>query len=138
MPLLGEYRSDDPIVMSKHIDWATGYGIGVFLISWSGYESGDLKYFDENLKLLLKNPLSKDIKLGILYESIGRLKNSNPGWNLSNPENIEILDRDFSYLSKNYFNHLSCFKVDGKPLTYFYEGKGVFGDVSYIALQSFL
>jgi len=138
MPLLGEYRLDDPIVMSKHIDWATGYGIGVFLISWSGYESGDLKYFDENLKLLLKNPLSKDIKLGILYESIGRLKNSNPGWNLSNPENIEILDRDFSYLSKNYFNHPSCFKVDGKPLTYFYEGKGVFGDVSYIALQSFL
>jgi hypothetical protein len=132
MPLLGEYRSDDPIVMSKHIDWATGYGIGVFLISWSGYESGDLKYFDENLKLLLKNPLSKDIKLGILYESIGRLKNSNPGWNLSNPENIEILDRDFSYLSKNYFNHPSCFKVNGKPLIYFYEGKGVFGDVSQI------
>ena len=56
MPLLGEYRLDDPIVMSKHIDWATGYGIGVFLISWSGYESGDLKYFDENLKLFLKNP----------------------------------------------------------------------------------
>ena len=132
MPLLGEYRSDDPIVMSKHIDWATGYGIGVFLISWSGYESGDLKYFDENLNLLLKNPLSKDIKFGILYESIGRLKNSNPGWNLSDPENIEILDNDFSYLSKNYFNHPSCFRMDGKPLIYFYEGKGVFGNISQI------
>jgi len=132
MPLLGEYRSDDPIVMSKHIDWATGYGIGVFLISWSGYESGDLKYFDENLNLLLKNPLSKDIKFGILYESMGRLKNSNPGWNLSDPENIEILDKDFSYLSKNYFNHPSCFRMDGKPLIYFYEGKGVFGNISQI------
>jgi hypothetical protein len=129
-PLLGEYRSDDSMVMSKHIDWATGYGINVFLISWSGYESGNLN--DENFKLLLKNPLSKDIKFAILYESIGRLKNSNPGWNLSDPENVEILDRDFSYLSKNYFDHPSCFRVDGKPLVYFYEGKGIFGDVSQI------
>jgi hypothetical protein len=132
MPLLGEYRSDDSIIMSKHIDWATGYGVDVFLVSWSGYEQGDLKYFDDNLKLLLKNPLSKDIKFAILYESVGRLKDSHPGWNLSDPENIEILDRDFSYLSKNYFGHPSYFRVDGKPLVYFYEGKGVFGDVSQI------
>jgi hypothetical protein len=132
MPLLGEYRSDDSIVMSKHIDWATGHGVDVLLVSWTGYEQGDLKYFDDNLKLFLKNPLSKDIKFTILYESVGRLKDSHSGWNLSDPENIEILDRDFSYLSKNYFGHPSYFRVDGKPLVYFYEGKGVFGDVSQI------
>jgi len=74
MPLLGEYRSDDPIVMSKHIDWATGHRIDVFAVSWTGYESGDVKYFDDNLKLLFNITLSKDINIMILYESPGRLK----------------------------------------------------------------
>jgi hypothetical protein len=117
--------------MSKHIDWATGYGIGAFLVSWSGHE-GDVKYFDDNLKLLLTNPLAKDIKFAILYETPGRLKDSHPGWNLSDPENVEILNKDFSYLSENYFSHPSYLKVKDKPLVYMYEGKGVFGDISQI------
>ena len=33
-PLLGEYASGDPIVISKHIDWATGHGIDAFSVSW--------------------------------------------------------------------------------------------------------
>jgi len=33
-PMLGEYDSGDPIVISKHIDWATGHGIDAFSISW--------------------------------------------------------------------------------------------------------
>jgi len=81
-PLLGEYVSSDPLIMSKHIDWATGHGIDGFFISWSGYEEGDVKYFDSNLKILLNNPLASQIKIAILYESIGRLVDSKPGWNL--------------------------------------------------------
>mgnify|MGYP001097155487 CR=1 FL=1 len=131
-PLLREYRSDDSLVMSKHIDWATGHGIDGFLVSWAGYEVGDLKYFDENFRLLLNNPLSKDIKVAILYESIGRLKDSHPGWNLSDPENVRILDNDLSYLSRNYFNHPSFLRIDGRPLVYFYEGKGIFGDIPQV------
>jgi hypothetical protein len=114
MPLLGEYRSDDPIVMSKHIDWATGHGVDVFAVSWTGYEYGDLKYFDDNLKLLFNNPLSKDIKIMILYESPGRLKTTgNPSapWekNLSDEENIKTLISDFIYFSREYFNREKLF-----------------------------
>jgi hypothetical protein len=125
-PLLGEYVSNDPIVMSKHIDWATGHGIDGYFVSWSGYEEGDLKYFDSNLRLLLNNPLVSQVKIAILYESIGRLVNSNPGWNLDDDRNIEILKRDFSYIARNYFIHPSYLRIGGKPVIYFYEGKGVF------------
>jgi hypothetical protein len=127
-PLLGEYVSSDPLIMSKHIDWATGHGIDGFFISWSGYEEGDVKYFDSNLKILLNNPLASQIKIAILYESIGRLVNSNPGWNLDDERNIRILKSDYSYIAENYFSHPSYLRINGKPVIYFYEGKGVFAE----------
>jgi len=135
MPLLGEYRSDDPIVMSKHIDWATGHGIDVFAVSWTGYESGDVKYFDDNLKLLFNITLSKDINIMILYESPGRLKTTgNPSapWekDLSDEENLKTLLEDFKYLSRNYFNKENYFRIDGHPVVYIYDSAAFIGDVA--------
>jgi predicted nucleic acid-binding Zn-ribbon protein len=129
-PLLGKYSSKDKIVINKHVDWATGHGIDVFLINWSGQD-----YQDDALKnYFLEADLVKrgDIRFMILYESIHRLKDSNPGWNLSDPENVQILDSDLSYLSQNYFKHPSYFKINDRPVLYLYEGKGIFGDVSQI------
>jgi len=116
-PLMGEYVSNDPVVMSKHIDWATGHGIDGFFVSWSGYEEGDIKYFDSNLKMLLSNPLAPQIKIAILYESIGRLINSNPGWNLDDERNIQILKNDLSYIAENYFSHPSYLRVNDAGTT---------------------
>jgi hypothetical protein len=135
MPLLGEYRSDDPMVMSKHIDWATGHGIDVFAVSWTGYESGDVKYFDDNLKLLFNITLSKDINIMILYESPGRLKTTgNPSapWekDLSDEENLKTLLEDFKYLSRNYFNKENYFRIDGHPVVYIYDSAAFIGDVA--------
>jgi hypothetical protein len=127
-PLLGEYVSNDPLIMSKHIDWATGHGIDGFFVSWSGYEEGDIKYFDSNLKMMVDNPLASQIKIAILYESIGRLINSNPGWNLDDERNVQILKRDFSYIAENYFSHPSYLRINYKPVIFFYEGKGVFAN----------
>jgi len=130
-PLLGEYTSNDHIVMLKHIDWATGYGIDGFFVSWNGYEKGDLKYFDSNLKILLNTSLATQIKIAILYESIGRLVDSYPGWNLDDERNVNILKRDLSYLAENYFSYPSCLRIKGKPVIYFYEGKGIFAHSLY-------
>jgi hypothetical protein len=129
-PLLGKYSSKDTIVINKHVDWATGHGIDVFLINWAGqdYQDEALKYYFLNADLVKRG----DIKFAILYESIWRLKNSNPGWNLSDRENISALDSDLSYLSKNYFNHPSYLKINNKPVFYMYEGKGIFGDIAKI------
>jgi len=129
-PLLGNYSSKDKIVINKHVDWATGHGIDVFLINWSGQD-----YQDDALKnYFLEADLVKrgDIRFMILYESTQRLKDSNPGWNLSDPRNVQILDSDFLYLSQNYLEHPSYFKINNRPALYLYEGKGIFGDVSQI------
>jgi archaellum component FlaC len=133
-PLLGEYRSDDPIVMSKHIDWATGYGIDGFLVSWTGYEYGDLRYFDDNFKLFLNNPLSKDVLIAILYESPGRLRttgNPNAPWEIdaSSPENLQTLLSDFEYLSKTYFEKGNYYRINSKPVVYIYGSAGFIGDM---------
>jgi len=134
MPLLGEYRSDDLLVMSKHIDWATGHGIDVFAVSWTGYEGGDPKYFDDNLKLLFNNTLSKHVKIAILYESPGRLKTTNnplAPWekDLSDPENLKILLTDFKYISKTYFQRENYFKIQNRPFVYMYDSAAFIGDV---------
>ena len=44
-PLLGLYNSNDPLVISKHIDWATGYGIDSFWCSYNGRPAKASKYF---------------------------------------------------------------------------------------------
>jgi hypothetical protein len=129
--LLGEYRSDDSIVHSKHIDWATGYGIDVFLVSWDGYNSNkDIQYFNNNLKLLFRNELSKDIKIAILYEGLKFKTTGNPQkpWerDISDPHNLEILLSDFKYLADNYFNDENYFRIEGKPVVYIY------GSATYI------
>jgi len=65
-PLLGKYSSKDTIVINKHIDWATGHGIDLFLVQWSGID-----YQDEAFKShFLSADLVKrgDIKFAVLYE----------------------------------------------------------------------
>jgi hypothetical protein len=134
MPLLGRYKSNDPIVISKHIDWATGHGIDVFAVSWTGYEEGDLKYFDNNLKLLFNNTLFDDISIVILYESHGRLRHTgNPRapWeiDLSDEWNISRLIHDLRYLAKTYFNEDTYFRLNGVPVVYLWDSAAFIGNV---------
>jgi|GEM_PF-746748 len=130
-PLMGTYKSNDPIVISKHIDWATGYGINLFLVSWSGYEEGDLKFFDENLQLMFNISISQDIYIAILYESVGRLISRPPPVyiSLDDERNVEILTSDLRYLAKMYFSKQNYLRIEGKPIVYLYESKGYTGNL---------
>ena len=106
-PLLGEYDSSDPLVISKHIDWATGYGIETFFISWWGIGSRT----DNNLKqAFLKNELSKDIKFAILYETL----KDKP------PFQASRIRTDIEYLQEAYFEDERYLKINGKPAIFFY------------------
>jgi len=131
-PLLGEYASGDPIVISKHIDWATGHGIDAFSISWwtTGKDERTWDYHSkENLDALLRNPLIKDIKFCILYEDYGRLPvkkviyDYDPKGNefipLDDSKNVQRLLEDFKFLADTYFSHPQYLKVDGKPFVQF-------------------
>jgi hypothetical protein len=129
MPLLGEYDSRDPIVISKHIDWATGHRIDAFTISWWGTNPAGISHPDIDLSdfetAFLNHPLLKDIKFFIIYENTGRLKIKNPSdppekWvqDLDNHFNRDRLLHDFEYITK-YFNSPSYLKVNGKPAIIF-------------------
>lgn len=138
MPLLGEYASGDPIVISKHIDWATGHGIDAFCISW--WTTGnDERTWDchntANLDAFLKNPFARDMQFCILYENNGRLKVTNPDdpaekWieDLDDPFNKGRLVSDFEYLTK-YFSSPQYLKIDGKPCVRFDATATFRGDI---------
>jgi outer membrane murein-binding lipoprotein Lpp len=131
-PLLGEYASNDPVLISKHIDWATGHGIDAFSISWwtTGKDERTWDYHSkESLDALLRNPLIKDIKFCILYEDYGRLPvkkviydydpNGNEFIPIDDPKNEQRLLEDFNFLANTYFSHPQYLKVDRKPVVQF-------------------
>jgi len=148
-PLLGEYSSFDPVVIAKHIDWATGYGINAFAISWWGETSmnpnnpganpNDLPAFED---AFLKHNMLSQIKFCILYENNGRLKIRNPDdpaerWieDLDDSFNRSRLLSDFEYLTK-YFSNSQYLRIDGRPCARFdytapFRGdiQGVFDEV---------
>ena len=128
-PILGLYNSQDKIVINKHIDWATGHGIDCFVLSWWGPYS----FEDETIKIILNSDLAKDIKLAILYESLGRLRyssvNGEISINLNDTYNRQVLVNDFDYINKNYFLHPSYMRIDEKPVIFIYLSRVFGGDM---------
>jgi hypothetical protein len=132
IPLLGRYDSQDQIVISKHIDYATGHGIGAFIVSWWGPNS----FEDVTIReYLLKNPLINNIKIQILYESTGRLQLTKESDNeitidLDDPTNRSVLLNDFNYLADTYFNSPHYLKIGNSPTIKLYLARIFKGDVT--------
>ena len=97
-PLLGFYNSCDKIVIDKHIDWATGNGIDVFILEF-GWIRPDSPYDIVVRKYLFESDLIDSIKFAIFYF----------------PRDLYY---DFSFMSTYYFNHSSYLKINEKPLIF--------------------
>ncbi len=134
MPLLGEYRSDDPRVIRTHLEWAQEYGVDVFFVSWAGYDGDpDIVYFDLNLQRLLEHRalFETSRSVALLYESADRFRREPDGtMSFDRPENVERLLSDFEYLAENYFEHPRFLRLDGRPVVYLYETLAFRGDVA--------
>ena len=133
-PLLGQYDSADPIVISKHIDWATGYGIDAFSVSWWGSDYTQTEKFEDGF---LKHPMADQMKFFILYENNGRLKIQNPNdssdkWieDLDDPFNRNTLVSDFELLAENCFARPNYLKINSKPAVRFDYTTCFRGDVA--------
>jgi len=127
-PLLGEYDSRDPVVISKHIDWATGHGVNTFIVSWWGPHSWE----DETLRnYILRNGLINDIKIAILYESAGRLDLNE---DISSQRNSQKLVEDLRYIAENYFTHQSYLKISNRPPVVLYLAREYKGEKDAIQL----
>jgi len=128
-PLLGLYSSNDPLVISKHIDWATGYGIDTFWCSYNGSNVAD----SYRMPPLMTNELINDIKIAFLYETPTALGGPNEDLsnvNLNSPSTYAVLESHFRTMASKYFSHPSYLKVNGRPVVYLYQSVSLAGDIS--------
>ena len=128
-PLLGYYNSQDQFVISKHIDWSSGYGIGYWLSSWFGP-------LDYRNQVLFSNNLIDDVRIGITYESVDRLRDDitpegYDSFNMNDKSNVDVLVNDFRSLAQNYFGLPQYWKIDNKPVVFLYLSRAYIGDISH-------
>jgi len=132
-PLLGAYVLSDPMVVYKHADWATGYGIDAFLMNWNGADkSGD----SNTLRILhlLKN-FRGGPKIGILWgPELGVMINDEYGeyYNMSIEHNREEFLNEMKYIASEYMNDPLYLKLENRPVIYFYQSNALRGNISQI------
>ena len=132
-PLLGAYVLSDPMVVYKHADWATGYGIDAFLMNWNGADkSGD----SNTLRILhlLKNFRGAP-KIGILWgPKPGVMINDEYGeyYNMSIEHNREEFLNEMKYIASEYMNDPLYLKLENRPVIYFYQSNALRGNISQI------
>lgn len=129
-PLLGHYDSSDPFAINRHIDWASGFGIGTFLPNFTGPTFPSTSIVKD---VYMKNPIAEDMKFAFQYESHWRLRQTPaPGWfniNVDDSSNREVIKNDFDFLAQNFFDDSNYLRIDSKPVVYLYLARALIGDV---------
>jgi len=121
-------------VASKHIDWATGFGINHLYCAYTpGEQDGGIAAADKRIEALVNNSLIGDIKFAILYETGERLAAGQTAGlsyvNLNDPSTFSIVQSDFEHIAKEYFAHPSYLTVDGRPVVYVYATGAIVSEI---------
>ena len=154
-PLLGRYDTISDIVLMKHVDWATGYGVNVFLLDsqnhwWPGIM---MKVFTICRALLSTGQVKVAWLMGpsIRHFTYGKQGGDIPEWaiDLSLPRNNETFIW-FVQMLMRFADNENYLRIDGKPVLYIWdEGaffnqagtyravKAMFGDKVYIIADWF-
>jgi hypothetical protein len=125
-PILNRYSLSDSIVISKQVDFATGYGINCFFI--------DTQNNYEGITKIISNPLFSEngVSFALLYNSISspNLKKID-GWKIdfNDENNVRGLKEDFRIIAMNFLNYNNYLKVNNKSVVYLYYSHGYIGDV---------
>lgn len=102
-PESGCYSSNDPAIISKHMEQIQEAGIGVVAISWWGKNSFTDKSVLQYLDIAQDYGLKITFHIEPVYKTMAEFR-----------EQLE-------YLSLKYLNHPALFKHEGKPLYYIYD-----------------
>ena len=122
-PHLGYYDNRTPATLSKHVEWATAYGIDAFMIEWWGLLGGKFRAgIDDVVRPFLANPDFKKIKFFFVYSFIQALRKEGeptfPIINLDDAERVNKLVSDYKYVARTYFNQPNQLRINGRPVTY--------------------
>jgi len=122
-PKLGYYDNRTPSTLTKHIQWATGYGINTFMIEWCGITNKTYPAsHNETVITFLANPNFKKINFYFVYSIISALRKSSDATfdpvDFDNQQNVNKMVNDFKYAAEHYFNQSNQLKINGKPVVY--------------------
>jgi hypothetical protein len=108
-PLLGFYTSDDAIVFNRHVDWATGHGIDVFVFPWffEGHEQHLL--FEKNRRA----ELFDQIKFSFISSYLDRFE---PPYDFDDEDIAGFFRRNIGYLISAYLSLPNAWQIDGRPV----------------------
>lgn len=126
VPLWGHTDESDPAVMAQKIDAAADHGVDAFIFDWYYYDDGPFldRPIDEGF---LKAKNNHRLKFGFMWANHDWLdihpyhkgaprKLLYPG--KVTPENFAKIG---DHVIKDYFQHPSYWKIDGKPYFSFYD-----------------
>lgn len=109
-PLMGNYSSSDPIVISKQIDWAIGYGVNIICFDFGWFNQ--YTPFDQvAIDSVLTSQLSEEVYFTVLYFP-DRFSN------LPKNRAKDVIVNHFDYLAEHYFSVPSYYQIDEKPLVF--------------------
>ena len=143
--LLGKYDTLDEIIVAKHVDWATGYGINTFILDSQNHwwSTTNMRYrvflicrtllsLNQINVVWLLGPSPKDFVYGVYGGEI-------PEWaiDLSNPWNnktfIGFVD---ALMSLDIVNNPNYLRINGKPVLYIWDEGAFFNQKeTYIAVK---
>ena len=147
VPLWGYVDESDPAVMAKKIDAAADHGVNAFIFDWYYYNDGPFleRPIDNGF---LKAPNNARLKFAFMWANhdwidIHPYKRGTPRKVLY-PGQVTpaCFDTVCDHVIKDYFQHPSYWKIEGKPYFSFYDLTtllGSFGSVSatHAALNKF-
>jgi hypothetical protein len=113
-PLLGLYYSDDNVVFNKHVDWATGHGINVFIFPYP-YHNPKVAFtwLERTFKKNMEADLFNQIKFSFCSTFVDEM--GRPPYNFDNPEVKEAFVKAIKDLISDYASLPNYWRIDGKP-----------------------
>jgi len=143
--LLGKYDTLDKIIVAKHVDWATGYGINTFILDsqnhwWTTTSMRDRVFLICRTLLSLNQinvawlmgPSRNDFEYGVYEGEI-------PEWaiDLRNPwNNKTFIGFVNALMSPDIVNNPNYLRINGKPVLYIWDEGAFFNqEETYIAVK---
>ncbi len=127
VPLWGYEDESDPRVMARKIAAAADHGIHAFIFDWYHFDDGP--FLDRPINEgFLKATNHHRLKFAFMWANHDWIKNLFP-YKKGDPQTVlypgKVTPANFErigdHLIKDYFNHPSYWKIDGKPYFSFYD-----------------
>lgn len=117
-PYLGEYNSNSLDLIKQHLEWSQTYGIDNWICSWWGGQIWN--EIDIIIRsLIATNVMQFNTTFCLCYESAGLLKFQNDQI-VFDDEDIAKLRSDFDYIATTYFSNPNYYRINNRPVVYFY------------------